>query len=123
MKRAPIVYFSHEFGGDQRNMDDLTPKIQELVKNYNIVPISPIHNNGFLYDTVDYDAGLEICRRLLVFSNCIVVFGNKSNSKGCTFEKKYCEDNNMPVIEYEDFGDWYNKYVEDDDNAFFKLLD
>lgn len=113
-KRAPIVYFCHEYGGNDAVKEDLEPKIKELVKKYDIVPVSPIHNCGFLYDTVDYDTGFEYCRRLLVFAYCLVVFGDKSNSKGCKREKKYCKDNEVPIVEFKDFDKWYKAYMGDD---------
>ena len=114
MKRIPIVYFCHNYGGHQQNADEMIPIIQDLASKYDFIPISPIHNMGSLYNTVDYDKSIEHCIRLLNFAYCLVVFGNKSTSKGCEIEKKYSKENNIPIVEYDKFGEWYKFYMGDD---------
>lgn len=114
MKRLPGVYFCHQYGGNDENKDYLTEKMRELSARFDFVPISPIHNMGFLYDVVDYDKGLEYCERLLLLAKCLVVFGDKSDSTGCRFEKNYCKENDIEIVEYDDFEEWYKNYMGDD---------
>lgn len=110
MKHPMKVYISHEFGGKDDNVNRVAGIIKDLVEKYeNIFPISPIHATGFLYHAVSYDRGIEWCLDLLNLCDCMIVFGDKSNSKGCKIEKEFCKENNIPVIEVDDFDRYYKK--------------
>lgn len=111
MSKPPFIYFSHKFGGDKNNKYKLEDYIKELVTKYEFIPISPIHNTGFLYDVVSYEKGIDWCIKLLSLASAMVVFGADSNSKGCLLEKDYCVKHNIPVVEYSDFDNWYKTYI------------
>ena len=86
------VYISHSYSGKEENKQDIERIARLLVKKFpNIVPVSPVHTYGYLYNDVDYDRGLDFCIELLKTCDCMWVFGDYSNSKGVHAEIDYCE--------------------------------
>jgi hypothetical protein len=114
-----MVYFSHEFGGNQKNMEKIENHIKNIVQRYDdkIMPVSPINCTGFLYDYVSYEIGIDWCLKFLSMCDIMIVFGNCSNSRGCLIEKEYCNKNNIPIVEYSDFDSWYEKHNGGDINV------
>ena len=92
-----VIYISHPYGGEDKNIKDVCGVIKSLVKEYpDYLFLSPIHCFGFLYDTVSYEKGIEYCLWLLDKCNEMWVFGDYKNSIGCMKEIEYCEECNIP---------------------------
>ena len=97
-----LVYISHPSGGKECN----TLKIQEIVETLvhndyffnNFTYVSPVHNFGFMYHTLDYDTGLGLCLDLLDKADVMLVFGDYTTSVGCTREIEHCKQNNIPYV-------------------------
>lgn len=105
-----VVYICHEFGGKKENAEKVARLIELFVDVYpNICFMSPIHTFGYLYDSVDYDTGMEYCLTLLDMCDEMWTFGSKSMSRGCMVEKRYCERYNIPIIERGDYNECWNK--------------
>lgn len=106
----PKIYISHNYGG---NDTELVENILELFKTKyeNVLPITPFNNNGILYGINTYINNVNMCFKLLSKCEAMIVFGNKSNSPVCMMEKKYCIENNIPIIEFDEFKNiYFNKY-------------
>ena len=94
------IYISHQYGGKEENKLHVENIIKELVKNNpQHTYVSPIHAVGFLYNDVSYEQGIEYCLDLLKMCDVMYTFGEHSNSKGCIIEKRFCKDNNIPIID------------------------
>lgn len=101
MKKA---YICHEYGGMYDNVKIVVDYIKKLTSyNNNVAYISPILLFGMLYDTIPYEKSIEYCLSILVDCDFMIIFGEESNSKGCSIEKKFCNDNNIPIIEFRDY--------------------
>jgi len=99
-----VVYVCHEFGGKKENAERVARLIRLFANVYsNICFISPIHTFGYLYDSVDYNKGVEYCLTLLDMCDEMWTFGSKSMSRGCLIEKRYCERYKIPIIERGDY--------------------
>lgn len=91
-----LIYCSHKFGGKLENAKAAERKIKRLqLADPSNTYISPIHAFGFLYDTVSYEDGIEMCLDLLAKCDKMVVLSELS--KGVSREISYCMDNNIPV--------------------------
>jgi hypothetical protein len=103
MEGYNMIYISHPYSGKEENKLKIEAIVRELVaKNPGVTYISPVHAFGYLYNDVDYEAGLEMCLRLLDVCNKMLVFGDWKKSRGCTAEVLYCQQNFIP---YEIAGD------------------
>lgn len=92
-----LTYISHPFNGEERNKEAIEGIVEELVEDYpDETFVSPVHAFGYLYDSVDYDAGLNMCLDLLEVCDYMIVFGNYKQSRGCMAEIRYAEQNNIP---------------------------
>lgn len=94
-----MIYVSHPYGGDSGNKEKIECIVRELAtgdpKN---TYISPVHCFGFLYDSVSYERGIEMCLDLLEFCDRMEVYGEWKNSKGCQEEINYCLINKIPYV-------------------------
>ena len=104
-----VVYVCHEFGVKE-NAEKVARLIELFVNVYpNICFMSLIHTFGYLYDSVDYDTGIEYCLTLLDMCDEMWTFGSKSMSRGCMIEKEYCKKYKIPIIERGDYIDYRNR--------------
>lgn len=96
-----LIYISHPSGGKLENQLDVELIIETLYKYdfiYNSCAfVSPIHNYGYMYNTVDYDKGLSFCIDLLQHADEMWVFGDWLKSTGCKIEVDFCRENNIPI--------------------------
>lgn len=94
------VYVAHPLRGDvAENTARITKIIRQLVsKNHDILPLSPIHNFGFL-DPATYDAvhGMQLCFALLNRAEELWVFGEWWQSEGCQAEICYAGCRGIPI--------------------------
>lgn len=101
-----VAYIAHPFGGKTENIQDLERIICELTKQYpDYVFFSPLHNSGFLYNTVDYDTGMQYCFEMLKRCDELWLCKGWENSKGCMLEVVYAHEHNIPIYQLED-GTW-----------------
>lgn len=92
-----LVYISHPYGGKEENKKEIESIVEKLSQeNPNIVYASPVHCFGFMYNTVSYERGLEMCLELLARSDKMLVYGDWKNSKGCKMELDYCDLHCIP---------------------------
>ena len=92
-----LVYCSHKFGGKLENAKAAETKIKKLqLSDPKNTYISPIHAFGFMYDTVSYEDGIDMCLDLL--SKCDMMIVLSELSKGVRAELKYCIDNAIPYV-------------------------
>lgn len=93
MKYHKVVYISHPYSGIKENRLKIEGIIKELIqKHHGYLFLSPVHSFGYLYNSVDYDAGIEYCLWLLGKSDEMWVFGDYKKSRGCLIEIKYCDE-------------------------------
>jgi len=82
-----LIYISHPYGNNPENIKKVEEIIHRLVKEHpENTYISPIHCFGFMYNSVSYEAGLEMCLNLLDRCEKMMVFGNWQDSRGCNAE-------------------------------------
>ncbi|WP_066719937.1 DUF4406 domain-containing protein [Clostridium sp. Marseille-P299] len=92
-----LIYISHPYGGMESNRISVENIITELSEKHpENTYISPIHCFGFMYDTVSYENGLEMCLNLLERCDKMLVFGDWKKSRGCTAEVLYAENLMLP---------------------------
>ena len=105
-----VVYVCHEFGGKKENAEKVARLIELFFDVYpNICFVSPIRTFGYMYESVDYDKGMEYCLTLLNMCDEMWTFGSKSMSRGCMIEKRYCERYKIPIVERGDYDESCNK--------------
>ena len=91
-----LIYCSHKFGGKLENAKAVELKIKRLqLADPKNTYISPIHTFGFMYDTVSYEDGIDMCLDLLSKCDAMVVLSEKS--KGVEIEIEYCIVARIPV--------------------------
>ena len=100
------VYFAHPFEGNEVNLK----KVERVIKNYvkenpEVIPVSPLHAFGYLYNEVDYTTGLGWCLALLKTCDVLVLSGEWRGSMGCTVERQIAEWNGIEVVEYKGGGE------------------
>lgn len=94
------VYISHPFMNKTENREKVEKIILDIVREYDdIVPVSPIHAFGFLYDKVDYDTGIKYCLELLKTCDEMWMFGDWYISVGCIIEKNFASEHGIPIFE------------------------
>lgn len=97
-----LVYISHPSSGLVENTKKVEKIIEKLYSDVNIrnncIIVSPIHNYGFMYNSVDYDTGLSFCTDLLERCDVMWVFGNWESSKGCKTEIALAKKIGIPYI-------------------------
>lgn len=92
-----VIYISHPFGGEQKNIEDIERIILSLIKDLpDYLFLSPCHAFGYQYKELDYEQGLSECIWLLDQADEMWVFGDWENSKGCFAEIDYCETMHIP---------------------------
>lgn len=92
-----LIYISHPYCGKKSNRINVENIITELSKKHpENTYISPIHCFGFMYDSVSYEHGLDMCLSLLSKCDKMLVFGDWKNSRGCTAEVLFAETYMIP---------------------------
>ena len=104
------IYCCHKYGGDPKNKLAVESKIKSLYKNnqkmfsdLKVIFVSPIHAFGYLYDVTTYEDGIDMCLNLLKDCDVLLTFGSSSLSQGCLIERKFCLDNGIPIIDFENW--------------------
>lgn len=93
------IYISHPYGGKEENAREVEEIIKDLAERYpHNTYISPIHTFSFMYHSVPYQQGLDMCIELLKLCDMMYVYGDHKNSKGCTAEIKYCKENDKLYV-------------------------
>ena len=97
-----LAYISHPSGGKECNTLEIQKICEILVNNKyffdNFSYVSPVHNFGFMYNTLDYETGLQLCLDLLDKCDIMLVFGDYLTSTGCKREIEHCKKNNIPYV-------------------------
>lgn len=84
------IYVSHPFSGKPENKAEVERIVTDLTKKYpEHIFYSPIHAFGFMYNSVSYDRGMELCLDLLSLCDELWVFGDYDKSRGCRREIAY----------------------------------
>ena len=74
-----LIYCAHKYGGDDTNKARVEIYLKELQKNDpENTYISPIHTFGFMYNTLSYDEGMDLCLSLLGKCDMLLVLGELS---------------------------------------------
>lgn len=126
-----LVYVAHPYGGDEKNaqavkqiIEDLTEGNHPLLANHTIIAmhtsdgipsiellqavyVSPIHQQGFMYEGTPYLAGLQKCLELLRRCDVLLLCGDWQNSKGCLAEFGFAMARKMPIV-FENSNDYYD---------------
>ena len=94
---SKIVYISHPYSNKTENKEKIEEIVKELaIKHPNYLFVSPVHCFGYLYNTVDYQTGIDYCLWLLGKCTEMWVFGDYKNSRGCNIEIKIAEESGIP---------------------------
>ena len=126
-----LVYAAHPYGGDEKNaqavkqiIEDLTEGNHPLLANHTIIAmhtpdgipsieivqavyVSPIHQQGFMYEGVPYITGLQKCLCMLSRCDMLLLCGDWQHSKGCMAELGYAMARHIPII-FEDSDDFHD---------------
>lgn len=73
----------------------------------NAVYVSPIHQQGFMYEGVPYITGLQKCLCMLSRCDMLLLCGDWQHSKGCMAELGYAMARHIPII-FEDSDDFHD---------------
>lgn len=125
-----LVYVAHPYGGDEKNaravkqiIEDLTEGSHPLLANPMVIAlhksegipsiallqavyVSPIHQQGFMYEGTPYLAGLQKCLELLRRCDVLLLCGDWQNSKGCLAEFGFATARKMPIV-FENINNYY----------------
>ena len=125
-----LVYIAHPYGGKPENakaveriIEDLTAGNHPLLGNPIIIAlhasngipsiellqavyVSPIHQQGFMYEGTPYLAGLQKCLELLRRCDVLLLCGDWQNSKGCLAEFGFATARKMPIV-FENINNYY----------------
>ena len=94
-----VIYISHPFQNKTENKDKIEDIIKTLTVKYpKYLFLSPVHSFGYLYNTVDYQIGIDYCLWLLGKADEMWVFGDYKNSRGCLIEIKCAEESGIPYF-------------------------
>lgn len=89
------VYIAHPLRGDvENNIKKVTEICQSLT---NVIPLSPLHNFGYLTPDSDNYHAMQLCFGLLSCADELWVFGNWWNSEGCKAEICFAGCRNIPI--------------------------
>ena len=92
LENSKIVYVAHPYGGLSSNYDKASDIMRVLCDKFSDKTfVSPIHAYGFMYESVDYNKGIEMCFKLLELCDTVLLCGEWVDSKGCCMEKQYAE--------------------------------
>ena len=95
MKR---IYVAHPYNGKEINKTRVEEFIRKMVKNNtDIMPVSPIHAMGYLYNDVGYEQGMQYCLELLKTCDELLLCEGWEESIGCKMEKAYAENHGIPI--------------------------
>jgi nucleoside 2-deoxyribosyltransferase len=84
------VYIAHPYGGKEENKQAVAKIIKELLKEHDdIVPVSPIHALGFMYNEMSYIEGMLACLTLLNSCDELWLCSDWEISRGCCMEFGY----------------------------------
>lgn len=91
-----LIYCAHKYGGIEENKNIAEQKIKELQMNdLKNCYISPIHCFGYMYDAIDYDAGMEMCYDLLTACDEVLVLSDLS--EGVKREIRLAQKLHIPI--------------------------
>lgn len=100
--KKELIYISHPSSGLEENTLDVERIVRELYSDTDLYKeycfVSPIHCFGFMYDDFEYFKGLSFCTDLLKHCKLMLVFGDWTNSVGCTKEVDLCNEVGIPVL-------------------------
>ncbi len=99
------IYVAHPYGGDEKNKKIVELFIKKLVEvDPGITFISPIHAFGYLYDTLDYETGIDMCLDLMENCDALLIppFSQIENSKGCLVELGYAKGKGLKILSWLD---------------------
>ena len=89
------VYIAHPLRGDvENNIKKVTEICQSLT---NVIPLSPLHNFGYLNPESDAYHAMQLCFGLLSCADELWVFGNWEKSEGCRAEVAWADCHRIPV--------------------------
>lgn len=95
------VYIAHPYGGKEENKQKVEEIIRKLVKdNPDMMPVSPIHALGFLYNETEYIAGMNLCLKLLQSCDKLVLCPGWQGSKGCCMEYAFAQGHGIEIFLY-----------------------
>lgn len=100
------AYLCHEFGGKKENIERTTEIANYMHTKFNTdddlntLIMSPIHIFGWAYFLTNYHVGINMCLEVLKDCDEMWCFGSESESRGCIIEKQFCEDNGIPIINW-----------------------
>ena len=98
LKFTKVIYISHPFGGDKKNLDEVENIIVKARETYpNYLFISPCHSFSFLYNKTDYEVGLSMCLYLLQCCDECWIYGDWQNSRGCKTENEFCKEHGIKI--------------------------
>ena len=97
--------------------------IKKLVNEYpDYLFVSPIHSFSFLYNSVDYTTGLNMCLWLLKQCDEMWVFGDYQESVGCMSEIAYCQNHSIPYKIIESECPWQHIHFDPQSDYVYKKI-
>jgi len=101
---SKFIYIAHPFQGETSNALAVEEIIKKNFSNHvnEFIPISPIHAFGYLYDSIDYIAGMDLCLSLLDKCDIIIMCGDWKNSKGCLLEYFHAKASGKIILKQEE---------------------
>lgn len=92
------VYIAHPLRGDvEGNTRKATKICQELTREGNVIPFSPLHAFNFLDPKGDQSVAMNCCYTLLKSCDELWLHGNWKNSEGCKLELIFATEHGIPV--------------------------
>jgi len=97
-----VIYIAHPFSGDAKNVKKVEKIILGLIQEYpNCTFYSPLHNTGFFYHDISYEAGMEHCLEMLRRCDEIWFCKGWQKSRGCNIEHNWAVEHGMALKEVE----------------------
>lgn len=107
-----LIYVSHIYQNKEENKQAVEEIIKQLAKEHpEHTYCSPIHTFGFMYNDFDYDTGLNMCLELLKRCDMMYVYGDYQNSVGCKAEIRFCKENGIPYVIFDNNGNAISRYI------------
>lgn len=94
-----LIYIAHPYGGKEENKEKIEAIIGNFIVDYSdCVFVSPVHNYGFLYESMEYIDGMDLCLNLLEKCDELWLSREWVTSKGCCMEYGFAKAKGIKIV-------------------------